>query len=169
MVAAGSAAALVAVIVGLAHVSGTTGDAKSSAPSVESNASKGAGAATGNVGFGDVSDRDALRERVEARLGLPPLRKSEVPGVTSFDSAAPNAEKSSGSTDSSAGAVRQKLATCTAVARQAAAAGAAPVLSGRGVSDGRPVYVLVFRRGAVYDVVVVDRNSCAVVTRTSVP
>ena len=45
----------------------------------------------------------------------------------------------------------------------------APVLSGRGVANGRPVYVVVFRRGAAYDVYVLSARGCAVVSRTSVP
>jgi hypothetical protein len=172
LVAAGSVAAVIAVIVGLAHLSttpsGSDSKASSAVPPTESTTN--AGAYDRSVAFGDVSTQQRLRDRVRAELQQQ-LRVATAPERTAEPSAPPPTalapsfgEKSADS--ASAGRPRPNAA-CAAVVQRAA--GSAPVLSGTGSSAGRPVSVFVFRRPSGYAVFVTNRRTCAVIARTTVP
>ena len=170
MVVAGSAAAAIAVIVGLAHMptsSEDNGSMSLDAPTERAGTDDGS-TATSPVALGDVSDTEQLRRRLAAQLRLPEAPKDLASATTvspqKGSSPLPTGEFSS---DSSGRQQYRSARACAPTAR-AAAGGGAPVLTGRAVSDGRPVTVYVFRRGAAYDVVVVSRD-CSVVSRLTLP
>jgi hypothetical protein len=172
LVVAGSAAALIAVIVGLANMSPSSDDSAStsySAP-IESADSGNGTATTGARAFGDVSDTDQLRRRVEAQLRTLSVPKRAASGTTSLLGEASKgvAPPTGGyASDQRAAAQQYRIAACAPAARTEAG-GSAPVLTGRAVSGGRPVTVYVFERRTSYDVVVLGRD-CSVVTRLSLP
>jgi hypothetical protein len=165
-VLAGSAAAVIAVIVGLSNLSMSSNDANSAATRMPvERATTSDGAPTpGPLALGDVSDTKQLRRRVEAQLQSPLSSPQPGGSTTSFRVKSGPPPKESYAADDAAQRLQLQ---CTPAARTAAG-GAAPVLAGNARSHGRTVVVYVFRRGAGYDVVVVDQG-CSVVTRLSLP
>jgi hypothetical protein len=168
LVAAGSAAAVIAVIVGLSNLSlSSSNDSQGTAARAptESADTRPGTRTTGPVELGDVSDAEQLRRRVTAQLNPPPDAKGLEGGTASTFAEASGPLPQEGYANDNAA---QTLKQACAPAARATAGGSAPVLTASAVSDGRPVVVYAFRRGAAYDVVVVDR-ACSVVSRLSLP
>jgi hypothetical protein len=168
LVAAGSAAAVVVVIVGLAHLPRGGSDSKSTAASVPPPSESSGHAAAEAGGFGGLDSPEQLRRRVAVRLPSPAPQFDATTGTTERG-AAPSSPRGAKAVDGpSTDQALDKLASCRLPARRAAAASAAPVLSGAATWRGRPAYVFVFREGDGYRAVVVARADCAVLTTVEV-
>ena len=167
LVAAGSAAAVIVVIVALASMRPSSEGSKSSALSTAGRAdSAPPKGARGKVAFGDVTDPRALRARVRANLPASPEFSTGSSGTTA-PGPTRSADRVAGpSTDSQQNTKARP--DCLAQLRRRTGIRSRAVLSGNGVAHGRPVSVVVFQRGAAYDVFVLGANDCAVVSRTRV-
>jgi hypothetical protein len=166
VVIAGSAAAAIAVIVGLGTMSSSDNDSKDSAAMAPTESVDSANRPSGGpVMLGDVSSSEELRRSVQYQLRAPttPRAAGSETSATAQSSDGPNAPEFAFD-DARA---KRSAAACLP-ATQAEAGGMKPALTGRGTSAGRPVTVYVFRSGNAYDVVVVGRD-CSVVDRLSLP
>jgi hypothetical protein len=171
LIAAGSAAALIAVIVGLSRVS-TSSSADKSAGQAATAAPNDRGSTGTGGSFGDVANPEQLRRRVAARLNVPAPTNAEFAQPTVDSAQAPGFQTGSTTrtaSDSPRDQTLRKLATCTSGAQRAAAASGAPLLSGAGRYRGSPAYFFVYRRAGGRVAIVVDRADCRVITRVPVP
>jgi len=185
-----AAASIVVVFGGIAVLArGTSSSSKSSgakASSASPTTNESAASRALSPALGDVSTRDALRNKVLPRL--PPTESRPHPSAVS----APKAGDSTGqglASDAAGGAEQRAIALmlvgpkgqrgpavpgsagsgraeCVARLVEHGGVPPAPAFSGTGTSDGRSVYVAAFpRRAGGYDVYVLRAADCSVLRR----
>lgn len=186
LIAAGSVAAAIAVVVGVSHMH-SPDSAKSSADAARAGSSatgaKPAHAPTGTglyVDFGDVTNGSDFRTSARRALVHQRSVASQVAGPEANTATAPQPAAASGitaapglsadkaqSTSAAASATFGAVArSCTAAVQQRYAISSEPAIVGTGRISGAPVVILVFERGNGTDVAYIVRSqACALVRK----